>query len=54
LITGSESWIRSGGDPEKLVEQFADARHVSIDGAGHWVQHDQIDAFLALIEDFMA
>ena len=54
LITGSESWIRSGGDPADLVEQFDDARHVVIDGAGHWVQHDQLDVFLDLIENFMA
>ena len=54
LIAGSESWIRSGGDPTALVDGFADARHVVVDGAGHWVQHDQLDRFLELVEDFLA
>ena len=50
LISGSESWLRSGGDPDELVGEFADARHVVVDGAGHWVQHDQLDPFLELVE----
>ncbi|HEU4840428.1 MAG TPA: alpha/beta hydrolase, partial [Ilumatobacteraceae bacterium] len=54
LITGSESWMRSGGDPDALVAGFADARHVAVEGAGHWVQHDQLDAFVELVEDFLA
>jgi pimeloyl-ACP methyl ester carboxylesterase len=54
LITGSESWIRSGGDAAALVDKFAEAQHVAIEGAGHWVQHDQLDVFLELIENFMA
>ena len=54
LIAGSESWIRSGGDQTALVDGFADARHAVVDGAGHWVQHDQLDQFLELVEDFLA
>jgi pimeloyl-ACP methyl ester carboxylesterase len=54
LVTGSESWMRSGGDPAELVTEFADARHVVVDGAGHWVQHDQLDRFLEHVEDFLA
>jgi len=54
LLTGSESWMRSGGDPVTLVGGFRDARHVSIEGAGHWVQHDQLDHFLELVGDFLA
>lgn len=54
LVAGSESWIRLGGDADALVGQFADARHAVVDGAGHWVQHDQLDAFVALIDDFLA
>ena len=54
LVTGSESWIRSGGDPAALVAQFADARYVVVEGAGHWVQHDQLDHFVELVDDFLA
>ena len=54
LITGSESWTRSGGDRDELVGCFRDARHVVVDNAGHWVQHDQLDRFLDLVEDFIA
>ena len=36
-----------------LVAEFADARHAVVDGAGHWVQHDQLDRFLELVEDFL-
>ena len=46
--------MRSGGDPAALVAGFADARHVTVDGAGHWVQHDQLDVFVGLVEDFLA
>ena len=53
LITGSESWMRSGGDPDALVAEFTDARHVVVDDAGHWVQHDQLDRFLELVDDFL-
>ena len=24
-----------------------------MDGAGHWVHHDQLDAFMALLKDFL-
>ena len=54
LITGSESWLRSGGDPAELVGEFADARHVVVDGAGHWVQHDQLEPFLELVGAFLS
>jgi pimeloyl-ACP methyl ester carboxylesterase len=54
LIAGSESWVRSGADPTALVDGFADARHAFVEGAGHWVQHDQLDRFLKLVEEFLA
>jgi len=53
LLTGSESWIRSGGDPAVLVGEFTNARHVVVDEAGHWVQHDQLEVFLELLDDFL-
>ena len=53
LVSGSESWARhaSDGDPSK---GFSNARHVTIDDAGHWVHHDQLDRFLALTREFLA
>jgi pimeloyl-ACP methyl ester carboxylesterase len=53
LLTGSESWMRSGGDPDALIGEFAHARHVVVEEAGHWVQHDQLDVFLKLVDDFL-
>jgi len=26
---------------------------VAVEGAGHWVQHDKLDEFLRLTEDFL-
>lgn len=48
LIKGSESWI---GDPEESgwLALFQNARSVSIDKAGHWVHHDQLDVFLDIV-----
>ena len=46
--------MRSGADTSELVDQFLDARHVVVDGAGHWVQHDQLDEFVDLVERFVA
>ena len=53
LISGSESMSRSGGDPAALAAGFADARHVIVEGAGHWVQHDRLERFLTLVEGFI-
>jgi pimeloyl-ACP methyl ester carboxylesterase len=54
LVAGSESWTRWGGDQESLVDGFADARLAVVHGAGHWVQHDKLDHFLELVEEFFA
>jgi pimeloyl-ACP methyl ester carboxylesterase len=54
LLAGSESWTRSGADPAELVDHFVDARHVVVEGAGHWVQHDQLERFLELVDEFLA
>lgn len=57
LISGSESWGRRDGDVQRLLSRFtgaASVRHESIDGAGHWVHHDQLDRFLELVTDFLA
>jgi pimeloyl-ACP methyl ester carboxylesterase len=57
LISGSESWARRDGDVAGLLAQFtraASVRHELIDGAGHWVHHDQLDRFIEMVADFLA
>jgi pimeloyl-ACP methyl ester carboxylesterase len=53
LIRGGDSW---GADPAETgdADHFQNARVVSVDDAGHWVHHDQLDAFLALVRPFLA
>ncbi len=53
LISGSESWwgkMRT----EDPTQHFQNARHVEVQNAGHWVQHDQLDEFLTLTRNFFA
>lgn len=52
LVRGTESWA---SDPSKdgRAEHFQDARVVNIEKAGHWVHHDQLDQFVALVKDFL-
>lgn len=52
LISGSESWLgASNHDP---AEPFQNARHVTIEDAGHWVHHDQLEEFLTVTSEFLA
>jgi pimeloyl-ACP methyl ester carboxylesterase len=53
LVRGADSWA---SDPEKdgRIEPFQKARLVTIPKAGHWVHHDQLDAFLAAVRVFLA
>jgi pimeloyl-ACP methyl ester carboxylesterase len=53
LIRGTESFA---GDYEKdgRAAVFQDARTVSIEDAGHWVHHDQLDVVLGMIDSFLA
>jgi pimeloyl-ACP methyl ester carboxylesterase len=52
LVRGSESWA---ADPE--TDGKASAFHcyesVLIKDAGHWVHHDQLDAFMDVVTDFL-
>jgi pimeloyl-ACP methyl ester carboxylesterase len=52
LIRGDESWAR---DPEEdgRASAFHDYRSVLIENAGHWVHHDQLDAFLTVVRQFL-
>jgi pimeloyl-ACP methyl ester carboxylesterase len=53
LVRGADSWA---SDPVKdgRIEPFRDARAVTIPRAGHWVHHDQLEAFLAALRGFLA
>jgi pimeloyl-ACP methyl ester carboxylesterase len=53
LIRGAESWAT---DPEEddRVSAFHSYRLATIDGAGHWVHHDQLDTFLEAVSDFLS
>lgn len=52
LVRGKESWA---SDPEAdgRAAAFNHARVANVDNAGHWVHHDQLDVFSALVEDFL-
>ena len=53
LVRGAESWA---SDPvvDGRIEHFQNARLVNFEGAGHWVHHDQLQRFLAVVEEFLA
>ncbi|MEZ5560306.1 MAG: alpha/beta hydrolase [Pseudomonadales bacterium] len=52
LIRGTESWA---SDPAKdgRAKHFRNARVVNIEGAGHWVHHDQLEEFLSVTRSFL-
>ena len=39
---------------DDTLEHFGDARVVTIEGAGHWLHHDRLDAFMGAVEAFLA
>jgi pimeloyl-ACP methyl ester carboxylesterase len=53
LMRGAESWA---SDPveDGRIRHFRNARLVNFEGAGHWVHHDKLDAFMAETEAFLA
>lgn len=53
LIWGEESW---SGDPARdgRADHFRDPKVASIPDAGHWVHHDQLGAFLGVLQAFLA
>ena len=52
LVRGSESWA---SDPEQdgKATAFHNYQNVLIKDAGHWVHHDQLDAFMAVLWNFL-
>lgn len=54
FVAGEKSdYIRPGHEAD-IGRLFLNARVVRIDGAGHWVQAERPDAFLAAVEPFLA
>ena len=53
LLRGTESWA---SDPKEdgRAAHFQDVTCVDIEGAGHWLHHDQLDTYLKLVRDFLA
>jgi pimeloyl-ACP methyl ester carboxylesterase len=52
LCWGTESWT---GNPETdgRTASFRDKQTVVFEKAGHWLHHDQLDAFLATLQEFL-
>ena len=52
FVNGKESWA---SNPEKdgRMHQFKNARVAEFEGAGHWVHHDRLDAFLETVRAFL-
>ena len=52
FVNGKESWA---SNPEKdgRMKHFRDGRVVEFEGAGHWVHHDRLDAFLETARAFL-
>jgi len=53
LVQGRDSWAAIGEDhPGRRA--IPDARLVTFDDAGHWVQHDRLDAFVDAVRAFLS
>ena len=52
LFRGAESWATDPNSDGRL-SFFEDARAVTIDGAGHWVHHDQFEEFTRITSEFL-
>ena len=52
LVYGKESWA---SDPrtDGRIKHFRNAEVVSLAGAGHWVHHDKLEAFMKLVVPFL-
>ena len=53
LVYGKESWASNPAEDGR-IRFFKTARVVSFERAGHWVQHDRLEAFLAEVRGFLA
>ncbi|HKI73902.1 MAG TPA: alpha/beta hydrolase [Pseudomonadales bacterium] len=53
MINATNGYGHRTGQGDSLPH-FRGARVVNVDGAGHWVHHDQFDTFMKLTQDFLA
>ncbi|MFI4936414.1 MAG: alpha/beta fold hydrolase [Caulobacterales bacterium] len=52
FVNGKESWA-SNPEDDGRIKSFKDGRVAVFEDAGHWVHHDQLDAFLAAVRAFL-
>ncbi|MEO8927233.1 MAG: alpha/beta hydrolase [Caulobacteraceae bacterium] len=52
LVYGRESWA-SNPREDGRIRHFANARVADFEGAGHWVHHDRLEAFLSETRAFL-
>jgi len=52
LVYGSESWASNPAEDGRAAH-FPNAEVALFEGAGHWVQHDKLDEFMALLGRFL-
>ena len=52
LVRGMESWA-SNPLEDGRAGYFENARVVNVEKAGHWVHHDQLEAFLEIVTEFL-
>lgn len=52
LVNGEESWASNPAEDGRL-KHFRNAEVAAFAGAGHWVHHDKLDAFLERVRDFI-
>ena len=53
LVYGKESWASNPAEDGR-AKHFKHATIVSLERAGHWVHHDRLDEFMAIVTDFLA
>ena len=52
LVYGSESWASNPAEDGR-ASYFSNAEVALVQGAGHWVQHDRLEEFMALLGGFL-
>jgi pimeloyl-ACP methyl ester carboxylesterase len=53
VIWGEESWGARNGESMPDLSAFHDFRYERVAKAGHWVHHDQFEAFIGLVHGFL-